>query len=116
MAAIEIHPARRSAPPAVSDEFVLELRTRTARRPADPIRPRTAREVAVAVGHAHDEGHELRLDLSGLKRVVIYPRQKTARVQAGVAPSALQEAAAHWGFAALMERGELVRANLLAAE
>ena len=116
MATIEIQTVGRSAPPRVSDEFVLELRTRAARRPVEAIRPLSAREVAVAVRHAHDEGCELALDLSGLRRIVLDPRQKTARVQPGVTAAELHDAAAHWSLAALVERGRLVRASLLAAE
>ena len=60
-------------PPTVTDEFVLELRTRAARNPALPIRPLTGREVAASVRYALDEDQELPLDLSAMKRIVIDP-------------------------------------------
>ncbi len=88
----------------------------TARRPVEAVRPLTGREVAVAVRHARDEGHELALDLSGLKRIVIDPQQRTARLQAGATPDELQAAAGYWGLAALADRRGLEPANLLAAQ
>jgi len=89
------------------DEFVLELRTRAARTPALPVRPLTAREVSVAVGHAFDESSEVPLDLSGMKRVVVDPQARTARVQPGVTDADLDRATFYWG---------LVAAELVAAE
>jgi FAD/FMN-containing dehydrogenase len=116
MAAIEIRPLRADAPPKVSDRFVLELRTNAARVPAIPVRPLTGLEVAVAVRYAQDEGgQDLPLDLSGMKRIVVDPRDKTARVQPGVTPRELERAAAYWGLAPLVDRSGFVLANLLAA-
>jgi len=116
MAAIEIRPLRDDAPPKVSDRFVLGLRTNAARVPAIPVRPLTGLEVAVAVRYAQDEGgQDLPIDLSGMKRIVVDPREKTARVQPGVAPAELERAAAYWGLAPLVDRSALVLANLLAA-
>jgi FAD/FMN-containing dehydrogenase len=116
MAAIEIRPLSDDAPPKVSDRFVLELRTNAARVPAIPVRPLTGLEVAVAVRYAQDEGgQDLPLDLSGMKRVVVDPREKTARVQPGVTPRELEQAAAYWGLAPLVDRSGFVLANLLAA-
>jgi FAD/FMN-containing dehydrogenase len=116
MAAIEIRPLRDDAPPKVSDRFVLELRTNAARVPAIPVRPLTGLEVAVAVRYAQDEGgQDLPIDLSGMKRIVVDPREKTARVQPGVTPAELERAAAYWGLAPLVDRSGLVLANLLAA-
>jgi FAD/FMN-containing dehydrogenase len=99
----------------VTDEFILELRTRAARNPALPIRPLTAAEVAVAVLYALDEGQELPLDLSAMKRIVIDPAERTARVQPGVTAAELERAAFHWGLAPLSDRHGLVLANLIAA-
>ena len=116
MAAIEIRPLRDDAPPKVSDRFVLELRTNAARVPAIPVRPLTGLEVAVAVRYAQDEGgQDLPIDLSGMKRIVVDPRQKTARVQPGVSPAELERAATYWGLAPLVDRSGFVLANLLAA-
>ena len=116
MAAIEIRPLREDAPPKVSDRFVLELRTNAARVPAIPVRALTGLEVAVAVRYAQDEGgQDLPIDLSGMKRIVVDPRQKTARVQPGVSPRELEQAAAYWGLAPLVDRSGFVLANLLAA-
>jgi FAD/FMN-containing dehydrogenase len=116
MAAIEIRPLRDDAPPKVSDRFVLELRTNAARVPAIPVRPLTGLEVAVAVRYAQDEGgQDLPIDLSGMKRVVVDPREKTARVQPGATPAELDRAAAYWGLAPLVDRSGFVLANLLAA-
>ncbi|MDX6485073.1 MAG: hypothetical protein QOF43_226 [Gaiellaceae bacterium] len=116
MATIEYRRAREDAPPRVSDAFVLELRTHAARVPALPVRALTAREVAVAVRYAQDEGGQyLPLDLSGMRRMVVDPRERTARVQPGVTPAALAEAAAYWGLAPLVDRGSFVLADLVAA-
>jgi FAD/FMN-containing dehydrogenase len=116
MATIEIPSTRTSEPPQVSDAFVLELRSNAARVPAVPVRPLTGLEVAVAVRYAQDEGgQDLPLDLSGMKRILIDPRTRTARVQPGVTPAELAEAAAHWGLAPLTDRSGFVQANLLAA-
>ena len=116
MAAIEIRPLRDDAPPKVSDRFVLELRTNAARVPAIPVRPLTGLEVAVAVRYAQDEGgQDLPIDLSGMKRIVVDPREKTGRVQPGVTPAELERAAAYWGLAPLVDRSGFVLANLLAA-
>jgi FAD/FMN-containing dehydrogenase len=116
MAAIEIRPLRDDAPPKASDRFVLELRTNAARVPAIPVRPLTGLEVAVAVRYAQDEGgQDLPIDLSGMKRIVVDPREKTARVQPGVTPAELERAAAYWGLAPLVDRSGFVLANLLAA-
>jgi FAD/FMN-containing dehydrogenase len=116
MATIEYQSTRESAPPTVSDSFVLELRTNAARVPAIPVRPLTAREVAVAVRYAQDEGgQDLPLDLSGMKRIAIDPRERTARVQPGVTPAELEQAAFYWGLAPLVDRSGFVLANLLAA-
>jgi FAD/FMN-containing dehydrogenase len=113
---IEIKSTRTSEPPAVSDAFVLELRTNAARVPAIPVRPLTGREVAVAVRYAQDEGgQDLPIDLSAMKRILIDPRARTARVQPGITPGELEQAAAHWGLAPLVDRSGLVPANLLAA-
>lgn len=109
MATIETRTPAASAPPLVSFEFVLDLRTRAARVPALPIRPLTGREVAVAVRYAADEGQELPIDLSAMKRIVIDPRGRTARVQPGVTPEELRQAAFHWGLAP-------VPASLVAAQ
>ena len=115
MATIEYHSTRNSAPPRVSDAFVGELRTSAARVPAIPVRPLTGLEVAVAVRYGRDEGQDLPLDLSAMKRIVIDPRERTARVQPGVTAAELGRAAFYWGLAPLVDRGDLVLANLLAA-
>jgi FAD/FMN-containing dehydrogenase len=118
MAMIEYTPAavHDDGPPKVSDAFVLELRTHAARVPAIPVRPLTAREVAVAVRYAQDEGGEyLPLDLSAMKRIVVDPAENTARVQPGVTPAELEQAAFYWGLAPLIDRSGFVLANLLAA-
>jgi FAD/FMN-containing dehydrogenase len=106
---------RMPAPPRVTDQFVLQLRTHSARRPPLPIRPLTGNEVAVAVRYALDEGQELPLDLSAMKRIVIDPTERTARVQPGVTPAELARAAFSWGLAPLADRHGLVPANLIAA-
>ena len=116
MTAIDYQTTRRSpAPPRVTDEFVLELRTRAARNPELPIRPLTGAEVAVAVRYALEEDLDLPLDLSAMKRVVIDPVERTARVQPGVTLAELEQAAFHWGLAPLGDRHGLVLANLIAA-
>lgn len=72
--------------------------------------------------HAADEGlavelgnrskdHALVLDLSGMKRIVIDPRKRTARVQPGVSIAELEDAAAAYGLVPLA-----APANLLAAQ
>ena len=96
-------------------EYALDLRVRTAR--GETVRPRTVREAAVAVGHGWDEEQPVALDLSALKRIVIDPRARTARVQAGVTAAELAAATETWGLAPLVDhRGGLVEANLLAAQ
>ena len=117
MATIDTRSAvRDDAPPKVSDAFVLELRTNAARVPAIPVRPLSGLEVAVAVRYAQDEGgQDLPIDLSAMKRIVVDPAAKTARVQPGVTPAALSEVAAQWGLAPLVDRSGFVLANLLAA-
>jgi FAD/FMN-containing dehydrogenase len=106
---------RPPAPPAVTDEFVLELRTRAARNPALPIRPLTGREVATAVRYALDEDQVLPLDLSAMKRIVIDPRARTARLQPGVTTAELEQASFRWGLAPLVDRHGFVLADLIAA-
>src|SRR5581483_6515337 len=103
------------APSSVSDDFVLELRMRAAREATFSVRPLTAREVAVAVGYARDEAQDIHLDLSGMKRIVLDPRERTARVQPGVTTAELERAALRFGLAPLVDRQELVLANLIAA-
>jgi FAD/FMN-containing dehydrogenase len=116
MATIEIQSTRSSEPPEVSDAFILELRVNAARVPAIPVRPLTGLEVAVAVRYALDEGgQDLPIDLSAMKRILIDPRERTARVQPGVSSDELEEAAAFWGLAPLVDRSGFVQANLLAA-
>jgi FAD/FMN-containing dehydrogenase len=116
MATIDYTSTHGTAPPKVSEAFVRELRTNAARVPAVPVRPLTALEVAVAVRYAQDEGgQDPPLDLSAMKRIVIDPRERTARVQPGVTPAELERAAFYWGLAPLVDRGDLVLANLLAA-
>ena len=106
---------RPPAQPAVTDEFVLELRTRAARNPALPIRPLTGREIAVAVRYALDEDQVLPLDLSAMKRIVIDPRERTARVQPGVTVAELEHASFRWGLAPPVDKDRFVLANLIAA-
>ena len=116
MATIEYRTSVASAgPPPVSDAFVLQLRTHAARVPALPVRPLTGREVAVAVRYAADEGQQLPLDLSAMKRIVIDPRERTARVQPGVTPDELRQAAFYWGLTQLLDPDGMVLENLLAA-
>jgi FAD/FMN-containing dehydrogenase len=115
MATIEYRTSVASAgPPPVSDAFVLQLRTHAARVPALPVRPLTGREVAVAVRYAADEGQDLPLDLSAMKRIVIDPRERTARVQPGVTPDELRQAAFYWGLTQAAGDG-MVSENLVAA-
>jgi FAD/FMN-containing dehydrogenase len=116
MATIEYRTLVASAAPPVSDPFALELRTGAARVPALPIRPLTGWEVAVAVRYAADEGQDLPLDLSAMKRITIDPRERTARVQPGVTPDELRQAAFYWGLAPLLDRDGLLPANLVAAK
>ena len=109
MATIEQQSTRDSAPPKVSDAFVRELRTNAARVPAIPVRPLTGLEVAVAVRYALDEGgQDLPLDLSAMKRIVIDPHERTARVQPGVTAAELEQAAFYWGLAPLVDRSGFV--------
>ena len=117
MATIESQSTRSDVgPPRVSDAFVRELRTNLARVPALPVRPLTGLEAAVAVRYARDEGLEdVPLDLSAMKRIVIDPGERTARVQPGATAAELEQAAFYWGLAPLVDRGDLVLANLLAA-
>jgi FAD/FMN-containing dehydrogenase len=116
MTTIEYASTRDTAPPKVSDAFVLELRTHAARVPALPVRPRSAVELAVAVRYAQDEGgQDLPIDLSAMKRIVVDPHERTARIQPGVTAAELERAATGWGLAPLVERGAIVAANLLAA-
>ena len=92
MTTLEYQTKRRSAAqPQVTDEFILELRTRLARNPALAIRPLTGAEVAVAVRYALDEDQDLPLDLSAMKRIAIDPAERTARVQPGVTPEELEQ-------------------------
>jgi FAD/FMN-containing dehydrogenase len=102
-------------PPAASDEFVLDLRLRSARSATFSVRPRAGREVAVAVRYARDEGQDVHVDLSAMKRVVIDPRLRIARVQPGVTTVELERAAAQFGLAPLVDGQTLVLANLIAA-
>jgi FAD/FMN-containing dehydrogenase len=96
-------------------EYALDMRMRMARRAV--VRPLTGREVALAVGHAHDEGQELSLDLSAMKRIVIDPKARTARIQPGVSTAALEETAGAHDLAPLVDhRGHVVAADLLAAQ
>jgi FAD/FMN-containing dehydrogenase len=95
-------------------EYALDMRMRAARREA--VRPVTGRELAIAVRHAHDEGQQISLDLSALKRIVIDPRERTARVQVAVSTAELIDAAAVWGLAPLADHRGLVLANLIAAQ
>ena len=95
-------------------DYALDMRMRAARR--ETVRPVTGRELAIAVRHAHDEGQQISLDLSALKRIVIDPRERTARVQVAVTTAQLKEAAAAWGLAPLTDHRGLVLANLIAAQ
>jgi FAD/FMN-containing dehydrogenase len=115
VAAIEYRTAVSSAPPLVTDEFVVDLRSRAARAPALPVRPLTGREVAVAVRYALDEGCELALDLSAMKRIVIDPRARTVRIQPGVTTAELRQAAFYFGLAPALGPDGPATASLLAA-
>src|SRR4051812_16254795 len=96
-------------------EYALDLRLRMARR--DVVTPLTGREVSLAVRNALDETTELRLDLSRMKRIVIDPRRRTARIQPGVSTREIEAAAAPYDLAPLVDhRGAVVPANLLAAQ
>jgi FAD/FMN-containing dehydrogenase len=99
---------------ATEYDYALDLRMRLARRAV--VRPLTGREVAVAVREARDQELELRLDLSGMKRIVVDPRERTARVQPGVSTRELEDAAAPHDLAPLLDHRGLVAANLLAAQ
>ena len=116
MSTLQYQSKSDSAPPQVSDAFVLELRTNAARVPAVPVRPLNALEAAVAVRYAQDEGGQhLPIDLSAMKRIVIDARERTARVQPGVTPVELEHAAFYSGLAPLVDRSGFVLADLLAA-
>ena len=95
-------------------EYALDMRIRAAR--CETVRPATGRELAIAVRHAHDEGQQISLDLSALKRIVIDPRERTARVQVGVTAAELSDAASAWGLAPLTDHRGLVLANLIGAQ
>jgi FAD/FMN-containing dehydrogenase len=95
-------------------EYALDLRLRLARR--STVRPLTGRQVAVAIREARDQGEELALDLSGMTRIVIDPRERTARIQPGVSTRALEDAAAPYDLAPLLDQRGLLEANLLAAQ
>jgi FAD/FMN-containing dehydrogenase len=117
------------------DDFVIALRQASASRPAPPLRVLTAADAALAVRHAADVGltvelgdrpadHALVLDLSGMKRIVIDPRKRTARVQPGVTAAELDEAVAPYGLVAaglltaqvVLQDGSIVRVSEEAAE
>ena len=95
-------------------EFALDMRMRTARREA--VRPLTGQEVAIAVRHARDEQQDVSLDLSALTRVVVDPRQRTARIQPGVSTADVVGAASVWSLAPPTDQRGLVAANLIAAQ
>ena len=96
-------------------EYALDMRMKMARR--DVVTPLTGREVALAVRDAADETAELRLDLSRMKRIVVDPRERTARIQPGVSTREIADAAAPHDLAPLVDhRGAAVAANLLAAQ
>src|SRR3954452_7062256 len=96
-------------------EYALDMRMTMARR--ETVQPLTGREVALAVRQAADEATELRLDLSKMKRIVVDPRNRTARVQPGVSTPELEDAAAPHDLAPLVDhRGTVVPANLIAAQ
>ena len=117
------------------DDFVTALRYASARRPVPALRVLTAADVALAVRQAADVGldvelgdspadHALVLDLSGMKRIVIDPRKRTARVQPGVTAAELDQALALYGLAAaslltaqvVLQDGSIVRVSEEAAE
>ncbi|MES1248670.1 MAG: hypothetical protein ABUS54_13460 [Actinomycetota bacterium] len=96
-------------------EYALDMRMRMARR--DVVRPLTGREVALAVAHARDEEQDVALDLSRMKRIVVDPLLRTARIQPGVGTRELTAAAAPHDLAPLVDhRGGVVAADLLAAQ
>jgi FAD/FMN-containing dehydrogenase len=95
-------------------DYALDLRMRVARR--DVVRPLTGREVAIAVAHARDEGQLVSLDLSAMRRIVIDPAERTARVQPGVSAAELETQAAAWRLAPLSDHRGLAPANLIAAQ
>jgi FAD/FMN-containing dehydrogenase len=96
-------------------EYALDMRMKMARR--DVVTPLTGREVALAVRNAADESGELRLDLGKMKRIVIDPRERTARIQPGVSTREIADAASPHDLAPLVDhRGTVVAANLLAAQ
>jgi FAD/FMN-containing dehydrogenase len=95
-------------------DYALDMRMRLARSAS--VRPLTGREVALAVREARDQELELRLDLSAMKRIVIDPRNRTARVQPGVSTRELEDAASPYDLAPLLDHRGLVAANLVAAQ
>src|SRR3954467_4345836 len=95
-------------------EYALDMRMTMARR--ETVQPLTGREAALAVRQAADEATELRLDLSAMKRIVIDPRNRTARVQPGVSTRELEDAASPDDLAPLLDHRGLVAANLVAAQ
>jgi FAD/FMN-containing dehydrogenase len=95
-------------------DYALDMRMRVARRAV--VTPLTGREVAIAVREARDQETELALDLSKMKRIVIDPRERTARVQPGVSTRDLEDAASPYDLAPLVDHRGLVGANLLAAQ
>jgi FAD/FMN-containing dehydrogenase len=95
--------------------YALDMRMRVARR--DVVRPLTGREVAMAIAQARDEGQDVSLDLSGMKRIVIDPIQRTARIQPGISTRELADAAAPHDLAPLVDhRGSVIADDLLAAQ
>lgn len=99
---------------ATEYDYALDMRMRLARRAV--VRPLTGREVAIAVREARDQELELRLDLSAMKRIVIDPRNRTARVQPGVSTRDVEDAAAPHDLAPLLDHRGLVAANLITAQ
>ena len=96
-------------------EYALDMRMKMAR--ADVVTPLTGREVSLAVRTAADETAELRLDLSRMKRIVVDPRGRTARIQPGVSSQEIADAAAPYDLSPLVDhRGVVAAANLLAAQ
>ena len=95
-------------------DYALDMRMRLARSAS--VRPLTGREVALAVREARDQELELRLDLSAMKRIVIDPRNRTARVQPGVSTRELEDAASPHDLGPLLDHRGLVAANLIAAQ
>jgi FAD/FMN-containing dehydrogenase len=94
-------------------DYALDLRMRAARR--DVVRPLTGREVAIAVAHGRDEGRPVSLDLSAMRRIVIDPAERTARVQPGVSAPEHETQAAPRRLAPLSDHRGLAPANLIAA-